>query len=135
MLSEPCFFNSLLVNGTPVSTVGFQDKRCGTGTTVAPGRSTLLAGSPFRDGLNAMGSEDKVHGSACRPGYERVSWQLQKLEGGGWCGRDRWETDDPSDCRVHVHYGAAAFQGVKCNTYIYERRVGQVLPAPSCSCK
>lgn len=96
-------------------------RTCYDGSSCASHRPALVARSAFRSteqltgGVTGVSRDDVLFG-ACPDRAERVRVTVtpRMLAGDPFCVADWLVEDDPTDCRVSVHYGLAAFDSIEC---------------------
>lgn len=92
---------------------------CGPCTPRIPGDEIVEAAEEnFVAGLFGAGGEEQF-GGACPPGTRRKQCVARKQSGSaGWCGQERWVSEDEGDCRCAYHVGVGPLQRLHCTVQV-----------------
>jgi hypothetical protein len=94
-------------------------------TVCSPAKKTesrVVYSKPYDEAGGLFGqSINDLFAGACSAGWSQGQVERPVFGGGGTCDA-RFASTDPNDCRVLVHIGIPAFQGVKCQIDARETR-------------
>jgi hypothetical protein len=92
---------------------------CGPCTPAIPGDQIVEAAEEnFVAGILGARGEERF-GGACPPGLRRRQCVARRQSGSvGWCGRERWLSEDEGDCRCAYQVGVGPLQRLHCTVQV-----------------